>query len=516
MNVVKLHIALLTAIMLIGIGISASAQETTKSAKEKLLEMMQEPQAAPKKTTPAKTTAVSQSKINKTVRAQQAPAVPAPEKTEQEFKNKAQLINTVSNGNIAGSSLDASKNDSSVLIFSGLLLAVIIIFTIIRRNIMKWFYDLKIGTKLISAFVLVALIGAFIGYNGIVSLYAADESDTILYERNLVPVAEMGTISTAFHRLRVNLLELTLSTTAAEKADYTKRIADRRKEIAESVEKVDKAIFSEDVRKIFNEFKDARKDYIESQDQVLGLCSSNRGAEARVLLATVAEKARKPYQAKIDELIETFTKRGKIRADENTVNAEAAVQMMLIFSVFGFIISIVLGIVISRIISKPLQRGVEMMKELSQGHIEARLNITTKDEVGILAQTMDEFANKLQTKVVAVMDHVAAGSLTDEVDDSDKADKISPALKQIIASLRSLQAEAKRLTEAAVAGKLATRGDVTKYNGAYKEIVQGVNETLDGVIGICCGRCRCNGFKTWQLWRIIRLWVFQCHGIFRV
>ena len=39
------------------------------------------------------------------------------------------------------------------------------------------------------------------------------------------------------------------------------------------------------------------------------------------------------------------------------------------------------------------------------------------------------------------------------------------------------------LTKAAVEGKLATRADASKHQGDYRKIVQGVNDTLDAVIG---------------------------------
>ena len=39
------------------------------------------------------------------------------------------------------------------------------------------------------------------------------------------------------------------------------------------------------------------------------------------------------------------------------------------------------------------------------------------------------------------------------------------------------------LAKAAVEGKLATRADATKHQGDFREIVQGVNDTLDAVIG---------------------------------
>jgi methyl-accepting chemotaxis protein len=49
--------------------------------------------------------------------------------------------------------------------------------------------------------------------------------------------------------------------------------------------------------------------------------------------------------------------------------------------------------------------------------------------------------------------------------------------------LRSLTAETGRLTEAAIGGRLDTRGDVSRINFEFRDILQGINNTLDAVIG---------------------------------
>jgi methyl-accepting chemotaxis protein len=56
-------------------------------------------------------------------------------------------------------------------------------------------------------------------------------------------------------------------------------------------------------------------------------------------------------------------------------------------------------------------------------------------------------------------------------------------LHACIDAVQALCADATMLSQAAVEGKLATRADACKHNGDYRKIVQGVNETLDAVIG---------------------------------
>src|SRR3954447_8890151 len=50
-------------------------------------------------------------------------------------------------------------------------------------------------------------------------------------------------------------------------------------------------------------------------------------------------------------------------------------------------------------------------------------------------------------------------------------------------AVNAMMADARMLSEAAVQGKLATRADAAKHQGDYRKVVEGVNATLDAVIG---------------------------------
>ncbi|MGZ4731554.1 MAG: methyl-accepting chemotaxis protein [Terriglobales bacterium] len=51
------------------------------------------------------------------------------------------------------------------------------------------------------------------------------------------------------------------------------------------------------------------------------------------------------------------------------------------------------------------------------------------------------------------------------------------------AAVNAMIADAIMLSQAAVEGKLATRADASKHQGDYRKVVEGVNQTLDAVIG---------------------------------
>jgi methyl-accepting chemotaxis protein len=60
---------------------------------------------------------------------------------------------------------------------------------------------------------------------------------------------------------------------------------------------------------------------------------------------------------------------------------------------------------------------------------------------------------------------------------------INETIEQLRANLKALIADAHLLSDAAVNGRLATRVDASRHPGGFHKIVQGVNDSLDAVIG---------------------------------
>ena len=120
---------------------------------------------------------------------------------------------------------------------------------------------------------------------------------------------------------------------------------------------------------------------------------------------------------------------------------------------------------------------------MSRGRLTSRLALNRQDEIGQLASAMDSFAADLQGRVIGTMHQIAAGDLRSDVVSLDDKDEIGPALQGTTVAVRGLVAEANRLSAAAVAGQLATRGDASRFQGAYRDVVDGVNRTLDAVVG---------------------------------
>ncbi|MBR1369652.1 chemotaxis protein [Methanocalculus chunghsingensis] len=160
----------------------------------------------------------------------------------------------------------------------------------------------------------------------------------------------------------------------------------------------------------------------------------------------------------------------------NTIR-DTLVAVMLASIIVGAAVAILFG----RSISEPLQQVVLMIKELRNGHLSVRLGISRRDEIGVMAQTMDEFAEDLQTNIVGNIKRIANGEYVEKFAIQDERDEIRPAIKMMMDSLDHLHKETLKMTDAAWAGDLKVRGDEKAFRGSYRRIIVGFNKTLERI-----------------------------------
>lgn len=90
--------------------------------------------------------------------------------------------------------------------------------------------------------------------------------------------------------------------------------------------------------------------------------------------------------------------------------------------------------------------------------------------------------------VIDITNNVSNGELKDledlkKVGRRSENDTLMPAFIRMIEAVKALVDDANMLAKAAVDGKLETRADASKHYGDFRKIIEGVNDTLDAVIG---------------------------------
>ena len=83
-----------------------------------------------------------------------------------------------------------------------------------------------------------------------------------------------------------------------------------------------------------------------------------------------------------------------------------------------------------------------------------------------------------------ILAQVSNGKIDELISQTYKGDheKMKQAINNVALVLQSLQKELVRLTDASREGQLSDRGKPEQFQGAYAEIVRGVNEMLDAIL----------------------------------
>ena len=83
------------------------------------------------------------------------------------------------------------------------------------------------------------------------------------------------------------------------------------------------------------------------------------------------------------------------------------------------------------------------------------------------------------------IDRIGKGDIPEKITDEYKGDfnEIKNNLNLCIDAVSGLVTEAGMLTEASVQGRLETRADVGKFSGDYAKLVQGINSTIETLVG---------------------------------
>ncbi|MBS1191446.1 MAG: methyl-accepting chemotaxis sensory transducer, partial [Rhodocyclaceae bacterium] len=393
--------------------------------------------------------------------------------------------------------------------------------------------NLRIGMRLGSAFglVLVLLIAISVmaisrvgQLNGQLGDLVGDKFPKVVLTNNIVN--------------EINVVARAMRNSLLVKPDAVQRELDQvleaRKKVNDYLDQLEKTVRSEEGKKAFAKIVEARKAYQGDQQKFFDLQRAGQRDQVIELMNGSLGKTQGAYIDAAQGLIEhqsaSMTQGGK-EAGEMAVSTR---NLIITLAIVSIILAIGLAWWVTRSITKPVGEAVDAATRIAKGDLTVRIDSDSKDEVGQLMNAMQSMLKavsalvadagmlskaavdgKLATRADAskhqgdyrkivegvnqtldavigplnvaakYVDDISKGNIPPKITDSYNGDfnTIKNNLNQAIEAVNALVADAGMLSQAAVAGKLATRADASKHQGDFRKIVQGVDDTLDAVIG---------------------------------
>ena len=130
----------------------------------------------------------------------------------------------------------------------------------------------------------------------------------------------------------------------------------------------------------------------------------------------------------------------------------------------------------------PIGEGNRILANIRGGNLREKVEIACMGDHDKMKQAVNGVHAWL-AELIAYVTKLANGDLTATMGKASNDDQIHEYLVLLKQNIQALVNDANMLAAAAVDGQLATRADATKHQGDFRKIVEGVNDTLDGVIG---------------------------------
>jgi PAS domain S-box-containing protein len=222
---------------------------------------------------------------------------------------------------------------------------------------------LELRAKMITGFVLVALITAVVGMIALRSMSMMAQADQRLYEDATVPLPELSNIGTSFEKMRVTSRDFIAAQGNAERrAEFDNQLNILSVNIDQASAAFEKRGLSPDMRKAFERYKEARKAYMIHLGRIMDLAKAGKDKEAWAILWSDDYNATVNIGLQsIERMEELKVAQAKEAIVSNEALANASTRQMIVAMVVSLVLAIGGGILLTSFLARPLDGYARFM-----------------------------------------------------------------------------------------------------------------------------------------------------------
>ncbi|NGZ85821.1 methyl-accepting chemotaxis protein [Duganella aceris] len=367
--------------------------------------------------------------------------------------------------------------------------------------------NFKIGSRLIAAFGIVLLMLAVVATVGVSRMAAIQAAMVDITKGNNVESGLASDMRVSVDDRMIALRNIVLLDDAAQMREQVERVRVQAQNYADA-EKQLRATFAaygiqDDESKLLADIQQqsALAQPLIERIQSLGL-ENNNAAASKVLMGELRAVQRK-WQAGLAALSASEKKQN----EEATIAADAtyvfARNLMLGMSAAAVVFGVALALVITRSITRPINRAVAIAQTVAAGDLTSRIEVHGKDETSMLLtalRSMNASLAQIVGQVRAGTDtmstasqEIAAGNL----DLSSRTEEQASSLEETASSMEEMTSTVKQNADnarqanslAASASEIAGKGgaviaDVVGTMGAIQESSKKIVEIIGVIDGI--------------------------------
>lgn len=257
---------------------------------------------------------------------------------------------------------------------------------------------MKITTKLILSYLIMAVIILGVGIYATMALAQINQNGVTLYEERLLSTNDLANISKLAENTRVNMLSAVLR----ENKDFVTIAENNLLEIQDFIIHYEKQQMSNEERVIFTEFQQNWSEFSGIVQNNISLVRSGKFTEASAGLV----KGGVPFTAaseNLDILLDVNVSYAEKLLNQNKESFIKTRTVFVVVVVVAIILAISIGAFTGKIITISLKKVSDKATLVANGDLSGEaINLKSKDELGQLSNTFDFMTENLRHMVETV------------------------------------------------------------------------------------------------------------------
>lgn len=279
---------------------------------------------------------------------------------------------------------------------------------------MKWFNNLKMKQKLISAFILVALFVGVIGVFGINNMKKINKNAVSMHDYNLESIKTLTTIKQNIGDLRSDLLRIVYVQNNTQQNDTLIKDIDKLEtDNKQLLEYYEKSLVSEEEKPFFVELKSNLDNYNNAVNLLVKFAEEKNYKDADANYSKVTEARTKVY-TNLDKLIKLNIDQADNAYKDNNATYKSSLYITIAVISVGVAVAIILGLLIAIIISKQIGKVLTFAKAIGEGDLTKSIDIDSKDEIGNMAKALNQAGSNMRNLISEIIGSASDISATSE------------------------------------------------------------------------------------------------------
>ncbi|GFO66472.1 methyl-accepting chemotaxis protein [Geomonas limicola] len=269
---------------------------------------------------------------------------------------------------------------------------------------MQWFKDLKIGTKLVCAFMFLLALNVMLGVFMVVELNKITSQSEDVASHQIPAMVVLSSLSEAFGSYRRGELLAVVSEKKEDVEKYVKRNEEAVEKINKFREAYGKFVNTDVERKNLSEFNTALEPFLGESKKIMALALENKDVEAGELVRGTSSKqfniALKALQGSMEAQVQEATKEAKA-----TVATSSSSRTLIIVALLASVlVGLAEAFTIARIMSTPIHDLAQKAEQIAAGNLDIEIEQRSHDEIGQLSGAFSVMTRNLRDLIGRLAD----------------------------------------------------------------------------------------------------------------